>query len=71
MNGAVELLLAAVVAVIAFAGWRRLSVWLWPNAPCRRCNGKGKNAGSNRQRWGSCRRCGGKGTRRRFGAKQD
>jgi DnaJ-class molecular chaperone len=56
----------AVLAVLVFAGWR-ISLWLWPFAPCRRCSGNGKNDGSNRKRWGYCRKCGGSGRRERLG----
>jgi DnaJ-class molecular chaperone len=46
-----------------------VSVRLWPYARCRSCTGSGKNAGSNRKRWGPCRRCGGSGKRERLGTR--
>jgi hypothetical protein len=59
-----------VTAVIAF-GWWRLSLRLWPYAPCRWCGGRsGRNQGSNRKRWGKCRWCGGTGKRLRWGARE-
>jgi len=45
----VTLFLIIVAAVILWAG----SLYLWPFAPCTRCKGSGRNAGSNRQRFGS------------------
>lgn len=49
--------------------------WAWqalfhPFAPCRRCDGSGKNPGSNGKRWGRCWRCSGSGTRQVIGSKQ-
>lgn len=46
-----------------------ISLLLWPYGPCRRCDGTGKNVGSNGRRWGTCRRCKGTGRRLRFGAR--
>lgn len=54
------------LAVLSFAGWR-ISLRVHPFAPCRRCEGGGKNVGSNRQRWGYCRHCDGSGRRERVG----
>jgi hypothetical protein len=63
-------LYAALGAVVAW-GWWRLSLRLWPYAPCRWCGGRrGRNAGSTGQRWGRCSRCGGSGQRKRFGARR-
>jgi hypothetical protein len=50
------------------AGWVG-SLYIWPFRNCGRCHGSGKNAGSNRRRFGHCSRCGGSGRRRRAGAK--
>jgi DnaJ-class molecular chaperone len=58
------LLVAAILAV-----WQAITVYVWPYAPCRRCEGSGRNAGSDRNRFGQCRRCKGAGRRIRFGAK--
>ena len=59
-----DLALAAIAAVaaVAAAAWY-VSLRLWPNTGCRSCGGTGRNAGSNRRRWGACRRCGGSGRR--------
>jgi DnaJ-class molecular chaperone len=45
-----------------------IGLLLWPYAACRSCGGSGKNAGSNRGRWGTCRKCKGSGRRLRTGA---
>lgn len=55
-----------VGAVVCLVGWR-ISLKLWPFARCRRCDGSGRNEGSNRKRWGYCRKCDGSGRRERFG----
>jgi hypothetical protein len=60
----VTLLLLIVVALLLWAG----SLYFWPFAPCRRCEGTGRNGGSNRQRFGDCPACDGSGRRMRFGA---
>lgn len=57
-----------LVALTGAAYWT-LSVYLWPYAPCRKCEGSGRNAGSKRERFGQCRRCMGAGRRIRFGAR--
>lgn len=46
-----------------------VSLYFWPFAPCRRCSGKGTNAGSNRKRFGDCKRCGGTRKRQRLGSR--
>jgi hypothetical protein len=46
-----------------------IGLLLWPFTACGGCGGSGKNAGSNRGRWGNCRRCGGSGKRLRLGAR--
>lgn len=55
-----------ILGALGFACWR-ISLRLHPFAPCRRCEGGGKNVGSNRQRWGYCKHCDGSGRRERFG----
>lgn len=57
-----------VIGLIAFGGWV-MSLYRWPFAPCRKCEGSGKNRGSNGKRYGQCRRCLGAGRRIRIGAK--
>lgn len=41
----------------------------FPWGPCRRCQGRKTNKGSNRKRWGMCKTCGGTGQHQRLGAK--
>lgn len=67
MAGDILILIAA--AAISYGGWR-VSLRLWPYAPCRWCNGAGTSPGSNRKRLGRCRRCGGSGRRLRRGARE-
>jgi hypothetical protein len=56
-------LLGAGVAVI-----RAVYLLRFPWGPCRRCQGRKTNKGSNPRRWGMCRKCGGTGQHQRFGA---
>ena len=60
-----ELILIALLASGGYVG----SLYLWPFRPCGRCKGTGRNAGSNKKRFGQCRRCRGAGRKRRIGAK--
>jgi hypothetical protein len=46
-----------------------IGLLLWPYSPCNRCEGSGRNAGSNSRRWGPCSRCKGSGRRLRAGAR--
>lgn len=62
-------LTSLVLVGIPAAGAYYLSLRMWPYTRCRRCDGGGRNAGSNRNRWGPCRSCGGSGKRLRLGAK--
>lgn len=57
-----------VIGLAALAGWV-VSLYLWPYAPCGKCQGSGRNPGSNSKRHGQCRRCLGAGKRIRPGAK--
>ena len=61
----------AVVLIIAavFAAGYWVSLRIWPETYCRRCEGGGKNAGSNRVRFGRCRKCGGTGSKPRLGTR--
>jgi len=54
----------AVLAALAFLGWRLLTIWLFPYAPCRHCRGTGKHRSG--QYWRPCRRCQGTGRRTRL-----
>jgi len=56
---------ALIVAVLAI-GW---PVSLWPLGPCGRCDGSGRNIGSNGKRFGNCGRCKGTERRQRLGSK--
>ena len=62
------MLTLVLFGLIGFAGYV-VSLYLWPFAPCRKCEGSGRNQGSNRKRYGQCRRCKGAGRRIRIGAK--
>ena len=65
MSGNVLLFLVAVGWPVTYVA----SCRIWPYAPCRSCDGSGRNPGSNRQRWGTCRHCDGRGKRERFGVR--
>ena len=55
-------LAAMALAVLILAAVFLLSRWRWPYKPCRKCEGTGRNTGSNGRRHGDCKRC--KGARR-------
>jgi DnaJ-class molecular chaperone len=57
-----------LVALLAAGGYA-VSLYLWPWRPCLKCNGTGRNKGSNSKRFGECRKCQGGGRKRRLGAK--
>jgi DnaJ-class molecular chaperone len=57
-----------IVAALAAAGYY-VSLRIWPWTYCRRCEGGGRNAGSNRRRFGTCPACGGSGRKLRLGAR--
>ena len=57
-----------IVVGICGVGYR-LSLAIWPYTACKRCSGGGRNAGSNRHRWGACRKCGGSGRKERLGVR--
>lgn len=61
-----QLLLAFV---LVYAGAYLVSLRFWPYTRCGSCDGSGRNAGSNRDRWGGCRKCGGSGRKERFGVR--
>ena len=65
MGTFVTLLLVVLLLIV----WRAVTLYVWPYAPCRKCEGSGRNAGSDRKRFGQCRRCMGAGRRIRFGAR--
>ncbi|MCW2889237.1 MAG: hypothetical protein QOE54_4488 [Streptosporangiaceae bacterium] len=58
-----------LILFLMVAGWvayQVIAAKVWPFARCRACDGKGRNSGSNRNRWGRCRKCDGTGRRERF-----
>ncbi len=57
-----------VVALACGLGYY-VSLRIWPETFCRRCNGGGRNAGSSRKRFGKCGRCGGTGRKPRLGTR--
>ncbi len=64
MYGPGGVLLAALALLAAWI----VSRLFWPYKPCPRCDGTGRNAGSNKRRHGDCKRCKHTGRIRRFGA---
>jgi hypothetical protein len=65
VSGALILIGGAVVWAAAYL----IGCKIWPFEPCPGCDGSGRNAGSNRKRWGTCRDCEGKGRRERWGVR--
>jgi DnaJ-class molecular chaperone len=57
-----------IIALILGAGYL-VSLRIWPNTYCRRCNGGGRNPGSTRRRFGTCRACGSSGRKPRGGTR--
>lgn len=57
-----------ILAVFTVIAIRCLYLLRFPWGPCRRCQGRKTNKGSNRKRWGMCKTCGGTGQHQRFGA---
>jgi DnaJ-class molecular chaperone len=55
-------------ALICGAGYVA-SLKVWPETSCRRCDGSGRNAGSNAKRFGRCKRCDGSGRKPRLGTR--
>jgi hypothetical protein len=56
-----------IIGLIVIAA-RVVGLYLWPYAPCRKCQGSSRNPGSKKERYGQCGRCGGTGRRTRLGA---
>lgn len=65
MSGA--LLLAAAVAVAAWAGGYVLACAFWPFAACPKCDGSGKRRSPSGKAFRVCPRCAGTSRRLRFG----
>jgi len=61
--------IAALAVLAVTAGIYYMSLRLWPYRPCRRCDGGGRNKGSNAKRFGRCKRCDGSGRELRAGAR--
>lgn len=59
-------MIVVLAAALAVAGYL-VSLRIWPQTYCRKCEGGGRNAGSSRKRFGSCRKCGGSGRKQRLG----
>jgi len=53
--------------LVGGAVWYRISLALHPFTPCQKCDGKGRNPGSTRTRFGKCRACKGTGRKERWG----
>jgi len=62
-------ILTLLIIGLGTLGWRAISLYLWPYKPCGKCEGSGRNPGSNSERHGQCRRCLGAGRRIRLGAR--
>lgn len=58
---------ALLAALGLFIAWV-VSRLFWPYKQCPRCDGSGRNPGSNERRHGDCRRCKGARRVRRSGA---
>jgi len=60
---------ALIVIAAAGAVGYYASLRIWPETSCRRCDGSGRNAGSNKKRFGKCKRCDGTGRKLRLGTR--
>ena len=60
--------LLIVAALTGGAGYL-VSLKIWPETKCGRCNGSGRNAGSTAKRFGRCKRCAGSGRKPRLGTR--
>jgi hypothetical protein len=58
-----------VIAAAAFGTGYLVSLRLWPETRCGRCEGSGRNAGSTSKRFGRCRSCAGSGRKPRLGTR--
>lgn len=64
-----QTLLSLFTLLLAGAGMYYISLRLHPYTRCKACSGGGRNAGSNRKRWGHCRWCDGSGRKERLGVR--
>ena len=60
--------LLVLVALVCGAGYW-VSLKVWPETSCKRCDGRGRNAGSNARRFGRCKGCAGTGRKPRAGTR--
>jgi len=60
--------LLILAAIVCGAGYY-VSLRVWPETKCGRCDGSGHNRGSNAKRFGNCRRCDGTGRKPRAGTR--
>ncbi len=60
-----RLVLIGCVALLAAAAL----LYRYPFGRCGKCQGTGRNRGSNARRFGTCKRCGGAGRRQRTGSR--
>ena len=58
-----------VVAAFACGAGYLISLRIWPETKCGRCDGSGRNAGSTAKRFGKCKRCAGTGRKPRAGTR--
>lgn len=61
-------MITAILVAAAAIAVRCFYLYRYPMGPCRKCQGRGTNPGSNAKRWGQCARCKGSRQVKRFGA---
>jgi DnaJ-class molecular chaperone len=64
-GGVLTLLVLGLFFLVGYG----ISVRVWPYKPCKRCQGDGRNAGSNHKRHGRCKKCKGTGRAERWGTR--
>ncbi len=60
-------MVALIVMAAVGAGGYYISLRIWPETSCKRCDGTGRNRGSTKKRFGKCKRCAGSGRKPRLG----
>ena len=60
--------ITSILVAFTIIAIRCLYLLRFPWGPCRRCQGRKTNKGSNKKRWGMCKTCGGTGQHQRLGA---
>jgi DnaJ-class molecular chaperone len=58
-----------ILAAIACGACYYVSLRIWPETKCGRCDGSGHNRGSNAKRFGKCKPCAGTGRKPRAGTR--